>query len=214
MPFHDDEVTRLWRVRRTLFKMLQERGYVVSDRFLNETVEEFQHLWEDLGDGAGQGEKRDRLIILVEKEADNAEKLLVFFPSERKKIGVRPIRQYAQLMEDKNIKRAIVIVQHQLTPFARQAVNEASAKIDMEIFHEKELIVNIAQHYLVPKHEVLNEEEKLALLAAYKIKLEQLPRMQTVDPMARHFGLKRGDIVKITRNSETAGSYITYRLTI
>ena len=30
---------------------------------------------------------------------------------------------------------------------------------------------------------------------SYKIKLEQLPRMQTVDPMARHFGLKRGDIV-------------------
>jgi DNA-directed RNA polymerase I, II, and III subunit RPABC1 len=194
--------------------MLQERGYVVSERFLNETAAEFQHLWDDLGDGAGQGEKRDRLIILVEKENDSAEKLLVFFPSERKKIGVRPIRQYAQLMEDKNIKRAIVIVQQQLTPFAKQAVQEASVKIDMEIFHEKELIVNISQHYLVPKHEVLNEDEKTALLAAYKIKLEQLPRMQTVDPMARHFGLKRGDIVRITRNSETAGSYVTYRLTI
>merc|ERR1719473_835513 len=121
MPFHDDEVTRLWRVRRTLFKMLQERGYVVSDRFLNETLDQFQQLWEDLGDGGGQGERRDRLIILVEKELDSSDKLLVFFPSERKKMGVKPIRQYAQLMEDKNIKRAIVIVQHQLTPFAKQA---------------------------------------------------------------------------------------------
>ena len=32
MPFFDDQVTRLWRVRRTLFHMLSERGYVISDR--------------------------------------------------------------------------------------------------------------------------------------------------------------------------------------
>ena len=36
-------------------------------------------------------------------------------------------------MANKNISKAIVIVQHQLTPFAKQAVTEASPKIEMEV---------------------------------------------------------------------------------
>lgn len=48
----------------------------------------------------------------------------------------------------------------------------------METFTEAELLVNITKHTLVPSHRILSPDEKVTLLARYKVKESQLPRIQ------------------------------------
>ena len=72
----------------------------------------------------------------------------------------------------------------------------------------------LQDHVLVPKHEILSKEEAEELLKTLGIKKEQLPKIKHTDPIIREIGAKVGDIIKITRESPTAGKSIAYRLVI
>jgi DNA-directed RNA polymerase I, II, and III subunit RPABC1 len=117
-------------------------------------------------------------------------------------------------MNDQGCHRAIIIYRQTMTPSAAKVMATMAPKYLLEKFAETELIVNITEHKLVPQHIVLNEEEKRELLSRYRLKETQLPRILLDDPIARYYGLRRGQVVKILRASETAGRYVTYRLAI
>ena len=84
----------------------------------------------------------------------------------------------------------------------------------IEYFRDSELLVDITEHRLVPEHIVLDDVAKKDLLKRYRLRQGQLPRIQKDDPVARYYGLEKGMVVKIIRNSETAGRYVTYRVCI
>jgi DNA-directed RNA polymerase subunit H len=74
--------------------------------------------------------------------------------------------------------------------------------------------VNVFKHELVPAHRILSEEEKKELLKKYGVTPAKLPKILSIDPVAKALGAKVGDVIEITRKSPTAGEAKYYRLVV
>ena len=203
------------KARETAKQMLQDRGYIIVEdeekrnRAIRSNEDYPYHIY-------------GIRIIDANMSADNivndnmADHILVFFPEEEL-IGVLTIKQIAITLYKLEIYRAIIIMKHghSLTPFAARVIEKLKKYCYIEPFSIMELQYNVTKHKLVPKHEILSNEDKMNLFKKYRLSSEkQLPKIQHEDAVARYFGAKPGQVLKITRPSETAGRYVTYRIVV
>jgi len=70
------------------------------------------------------------------------------------------------------------------------------------------------KHELVPKHIKLNDSEKNKLFEKYHIDFKALPKIIKDDPAIAKLNVKAGDVVKIGRESQTAGVTTYFRVVI
>ena len=73
---------------------------------------------------------------------------------------------------------------------------------------------DILKHELVPEHVILSKSEINKIIKKLDIHPEELPKIKSDDPVIKAIEAKSGDIIKITRKSQTAGKFITYRMVL
>ncbi|KAJ9648837.1 DNA-directed RNA polymerases II 24 kDa polypeptide (RNA polymerase II subunit 5) [Coniosporium tulheliwenetii] len=233
------ESLKLWRVWRTTRQMCRDRGYEIMDNEIDVSLDEFKHHYCDAPplhchldtpanktfpqsqthglhpppqrghDGEIHRPSHTRTprtrppaigTVFVEFNGDET-------------VGIKQLRTFAHYIDEQKHYTGIFIVANKVSPSALKIIPTVLPAI-LEVFREDELLVNITMHELVPKHVLLSKEEKAKLLERYRLKESQLPRIQTTDPVAKYLGLRRGQVVKIIRKSETAGRYASYRWAI
>ncbi|CAD6221023.1 unnamed protein product [Miscanthus lutarioriparius] len=86
---------------------------------------------------------------------------------------MKHIKKYVEMMMHENVSRAVLVLQQNLTPFAKSFLIELEPKIHLEVFQEAELLINIKEHVLVPEHQVLTHEDKKTPLEQYTLKETQ-----------------------------------------
>ena len=87
-----------------------------------------------------------------------------------------------------------------------------SNNIFVQIFSIDNLIINITKHELVPDMRIVSKDEEKDIKKKYNIENNSnIPIILTSDPSAMFYGIKSGDLVEITRTSESSGKYISYR---
>ena len=72
--------------------------------------------------------------------------------------------------------------------------------------------IDIQDHMLVPTHEIMTEEEIADEFSDVEYDFKDLPRIKSHDPVVKAISAKPGDVLRITRESQTAGVFITYRI--
>ena len=66
------------------------------------------------------------------------------------------------------------------------------------------MTINIQEHMLVPKHEIMTDSEIEDLKNSADYDIENL--------VVKAIDAKEHDILRITRESDTAGTFVTYRI--
>jgi DNA-directed RNA polymerase subunit H (RpoH/RPB5) len=83
----------------------------------------------------------------------------------------------------------------------------------IQFFHIRQLQFDITTHRMVMPHRILNEDEKTQVFETYKISSPdtQLPWIDSQDAMAKWVGAVPGDVIEVTRHSDTVGKTMYYR---
>jgi len=74
------------------------------------------------------------------------------------------------------------------------------------------LKIDIQDHMLVPKHEIMTEEEISNEFSEVDYDFKDLPKIKSTDPVVKTIGAEPGNVLRITRESQTAGVFVTYRI--
>ena len=72
--------------------------------------------------------------------------------------------------------------------------------------------IDIQDHMLVPTHEIMTEDEIADEFSDVEYDFKNLPKIRLNDPVVKAIDAKPGDILRITRESQTAGVFVTYRI--
>ena len=72
--------------------------------------------------------------------------------------------------------------------------------------------IDIQDHMLVPKHEIMSKKDISVEFSDVDYDFKNLPKIKSKDPVVKEIGAEPGDVLRITRESQTAGTFITYRI--
>lgn len=135
----------------------------------------------------------------------NKTKVIYFTPAKFKWADVK------KYFEDEKPYAHYILVVCEITQINLKSIQGLGLPVEVHLVGR--LQFNITKHVLVPKHEVIKDKDEVQrILEMYSLKNKfQLPIILRSDPVARYYGMKNGDLVRITRASETAGQYVMYR---
>jgi DNA-directed RNA polymerase subunit H len=156
-------------------------------------------------------EYEDRYVMYPSREIQGqVQKYVVWILKEEKVVGVAYVKDVAREMEEKEAQRGMLVGGARFTPAAKKMARMSR----VELVDGGYASFDLFQHELVPQHVIATEEEIQLVLAHFGIKKSQLPRIFRDDPAVKVLGARPGQVIRVERNSPTAGRAYYYRLVV
>lgn len=170
-------------------KLLEKRNLKITSKIIKtETILKFKINNKSL----------DKMIIVTDK-------LIVYWILG--KISPKDLSYFVEDMGKRKLENAIIVFENDksASSYAKKSIELLKRiythKI-IEMFTLQELQFNPTEHKDVPNHEICSKTEKNDIIANYG-EPKFLPKIFSTDIQVRWLGAKKGDMIKITRDSET-----------
>lgn len=155
-------------------------------------------------------QKHDDAIGYIVEIPKEKQKALVWCVPGETTVGINSINRLSKAMKDAELERGIIVTDGRYT----HAVKQGAKKKKIELLPKTFPAFDIFQHKLVPKQEILTEEERTELLSKFRVQPYQLPQISSVDPTVKAIGARPGDVLRVIRKSPTAGEHTAYRYVV
>lgn len=191
-------------VYKNLFKMIRCRGlHPTSDELSTDLLRR-------------QLIEQEYVVIRAEARAPRPHSvLLVVLVASNSTIGTKTSNfkyMISELKRTYNPPWELLVVTSEILPVRiRGFIASKENTTPCTYYDYEKFIIDVPSHVLVPKHEVMTEEEVRHLCETFHTTPDQYPRILRTDTMSVWIGLRPGQMCRITRASETAGSAIAYR---
>lgn len=127
-----------------------------------------------------------------------------------KVVGIALVRDVVRDMADHNAQEGMIVGGDRFTPAAKKHARATRVELIEGGYPSFELF----GHQLVPKHTIASKDEVDLVTGHYGIDKSQFPRIRRNDPAARVLGAKVGQVIRIERQSPTAGKTFYYRIVV
>lgn len=207
MQFNEDYIDIC--VYRTVIEMLQDRGYYVPNNLLSLTDDEIiKRITNENSENEDNKLYFGRIPIL---EKSKSNRIIVFF-IDNMKIKKEHVGVLDNICEENNVNHCIVVYNGKFNHHVIKGVQHRDTFCNFSLFTRDSLCKNVTKHIWIPKHILLNKQERNDFLKEYTS--EELPVIKMDDPISKYFGAKEGDIFKIIRNNSSLGYQISYRICV
>jgi DNA-directed RNA polymerase subunit H (RpoH/RPB5) len=154
-------------------------------------------------------ESRYSMYPVKKRETGNIKSVVWVF-KEPRVIGVAFVKDIVKEMEEKDAKEGMLVGGSRFTPAAKKHARMTR----VELVEGNYSSFDLFKHESVPTHTIAKKEEINLVLEHYGISKPQLPRILREDPAVKVLGAKAGQVIRIVRESPTAGTTYYYRLVV
>ena len=200
------DITQVFRSRQHLLDILEDQGYYVED-----------HKNYSLSMVSSMVENK---TLDLQLDHPSGKKSFVKYHLDTKLVIPSVVCSFFDGEEDepllKKTDNLIIITKADPNDTMIADMNKIwnDSGIYVSVIHIKRLQFNILKHIQVPKHVVLNDEEKQKALEKYHIQASDLPTISRYDPVVQVLCMRPGMVCRIHRKSKTAVESEYFRVCI
>lgn len=199
-------ITMIHKARKTILDLLKEQKYDTTE-YDNFGVNEVHAMYIN----KDTPKQLDMMMTTTDSPLKKKSVYVKFHLG--KTLRVENIQDYVddlfniEQVLDKKTDTLVIIIKQEINQTLMNILNEFwdRNKVFIILFSLERLQFNILQHQYVPKHVILNEEEKNEMFKRYNIlDVKNLPDISRFDPVAQAIGMRPGDVCRIERPSKTS----------